>query len=147
MPEVKAGRDYVGVGTGALIINENQEFLLIRRGPKAKNDTGVWERPGGEVEFGEKIEDAVRREVREEIGVEIKIIRFLGYTDHILEEGRRHWVSFGFLSTILSGKPRNIEEGKHDAIGWFSLNSLPENITQPTREGIQEYLNETKRSK
>jgi ADP-ribose pyrophosphatase YjhB (NUDIX family) len=44
-----------------------------RHGPKAKNERGLWEFPGGSVELGERLADALRREIREEYGVEIEV--------------------------------------------------------------------------
>lgn len=49
----------------ALILNQDKEFLLIRE------DDGRWEIPGGGLEFGEKFEDALRREIKEEMGLTI----------------------------------------------------------------------------
>jgi 8-oxo-dGTP diphosphatase len=82
----------------------------------------------------------VKREVREELGVEIEIIRFLGFTNHIIESEKQHWISLGFLAKIKHGEPINKEPDKHDEIGWFDLKKLPEKISKPTREGIKQYL-------
>ncbi len=56
---MKRGIDYIGVGVGAIIRNEQGEVFLARRGPLAKNERGLWEFPGGAVEFGEKLADAL----------------------------------------------------------------------------------------
>jgi ADP-ribose pyrophosphatase YjhB (NUDIX family) len=53
-------------------------MLLLKRPDKItpdKTTSGIWSVPGLEVEFMENVEDAVKREVREEIGVEIKIVK------------------------------------------------------------------------
>ena len=51
----------IGLGCGALIVNKNDEFLLLKRGNSAKNDREIWSQPGGAVEFGEKVCDAIKR--------------------------------------------------------------------------------------
>ncbi|MBD3279522.1 MAG: NUDIX domain-containing protein, partial [Candidatus Pacebacteria bacterium] len=61
----KAGKDHIGVGVGALIFNDEGHLLLTLRGEKAKNERGKWEIPGGAVEFGETIEQALKREMKE----------------------------------------------------------------------------------
>ena len=74
---MKIGTDCIGVGAGALIVNEKNETLLQKRTDKTRNRAGFWAKPGGGVEFGDKIEDTVIREIKEELGVDIEIIKFL----------------------------------------------------------------------
>jgi ADP-ribose pyrophosphatase len=137
---MKKGTDYIGVGCGALIINDNNETLLLKRTQKTRSEAGFWSKPGGTVEFGEKVEDAVKREIKEELGVHIELIRFLGFTDHIIKSENQHWVAFNYLAKIISGTLQNIEPEKAEEIKWFKLNNLPENLTQTTREPIDVYL-------
>lgn len=85
MVYMKPGVDYIGVGCGALIINEKNETLLVKRGFNSKSQVGVWSKPGGAVDLKEKVEDAVIREIKEELGVDIELIKFLGFTNHIIE--------------------------------------------------------------
>lgn len=67
---MKIGKDYIGVGVGAFIVNENNEVLLHKRAVPAEKDH--WCIPGGRLEMFEKLEDAVIREVKEEIDVDVK---------------------------------------------------------------------------
>jgi len=138
MGKSKAGKDYIGVGGGALIINDQNKTLLLQRGKKASNDIGVWCKPGGAVEYGETVEAMIKREVREELGVEIEIIKWLKHTDHFVDDS--HWVAFNCIATIRSGTPRNMEPEKHSEIKWFSLDKLPRNLATPTKDAIEEYL-------
>lgn len=137
---MKKGIDYIGVGCGALIINDNNETLLLKRTLKSRNQAGFWSKPGGGVEFGEKVEDAVKREIKEELGVDIELVKFLGFTDHIIESENQHWVAFNYLAKVVSGEPKNLEPEKIEEIKWFKLNNLPEKITQTTMEPINDYL-------
>ena len=70
---MKRGIDYIGVGVGGVIINADKTLFLAKRGAHARNERHKWEFPGGSVEFGERIEDALVREVREEYGFEIEV--------------------------------------------------------------------------
>jgi len=133
------GVDYIGVGCGALIMNDKNETLLLKRGRKSRNQAGYWSKPGGTVEFGEKIEDAIRREIKEELNIEIELIKFLGFTNHIIKEENQHWLSISYLAKIIKGVPKNLEPDKHDEIGWFAFDKLPEKLTQTTEELIEEY--------
>ena len=137
---MKPGFDCVGVGCGALIVNDKNETILLKRTSKTRNGTGFWSKPGGGVEFGEKVEDAVIREIKEELGVDVEIVKFLGFTEGILIDGKQHWISFNYLAKIISGEIKNMEPEKHEEIKWFKLDDLPEKVMINTIEPINEYL-------
>jgi 8-oxo-dGTP diphosphatase len=122
---MKPGKDFIGVGAGAVILRDNKILLLLRtRSPEA----GSWSIPGGKVEFGEKIETALVREVKEEIGVDSEVVALLGITNHILPEEKVHWLSPPFLVRI-HGEPINVEPDKHKDMKWFDVDDLPKNLT------------------
>jgi 8-oxo-dGTP diphosphatase len=137
---VKRGIDYIGVGVGAIIVDNRGRLFLAHRGIKAKNERGLWEFPGGSVEFGETMADALRREMREEFGIEITVGELLDVVDHILKEEGQHWVSPTFLCTITSGEPHIMEPEKCAEIGWFHPDAIPQELTQVSRENLRHYL-------
>ena len=136
---MKRGVDYIGVGVGAILVDGEGRIFLARRGPQAKNERGLWEFPGGSVEFGEKLADALRREMREEYGIEIAVGELLDVADHILLEEGQHWVSPTFICTIASGEPTIREPGKCTEIGWFKPDEMPQDLTLITRENLAHY--------
>ena len=99
------GVDYIGVGVGGVIINDSNKILLLLR----KNDpeAGCWSIPGGSVEFGEKVEDALVREIYEELNIKVKIEKLLRVTNHIINDKKIHWVSPAYLVKIISKNPVN----------------------------------------
>lgn len=121
MTKCVIGKDCIGIGVGALIFNEDGKMLLALRGKKAKNEVGKWEIPGGAVEFGETIEQALKREIKEELDIEIELGEMLQLCDHIIPEDKQHWVSPTYICKVVSGVPKNLEPGKCDQIGWFSV--------------------------
>jgi 8-oxo-dGTP diphosphatase len=137
---MKRGVDYIGVGVGAVICDDSGRVFLAQRGPLAKNERGLWEFPGGSVEFGETLADALRREMAEEYGIEIAVGELLDVVDHILMEEGQHWVSPTFICTVRSGEPAIREPGKCTAIGWYAVEGMPEGLTQITRENLGHYL-------
>ncbi|HSX00201.1 MAG TPA: NUDIX domain-containing protein [Patescibacteria group bacterium] len=136
---MKQGRDYVGVGVGAMIFNDRGELLLCKRGQAAKNERGCWECPGGGVEFGETMVSAVIREVQEELGIKIRIQHQLNAIDHLIPADGQHWVTTPFVSRIISGKPSIMEPLKCDEIDWFPLDALPEPLSIATRLNLVDY--------
>lgn len=98
-------RPYAGVGA---IIFRGTEVLLVKRGrPPA---LGQWSIPGGLVELGESLDTSVRREVLEEVGLEVKVIDLVAAFDHVVfdQDGRieYHYILLDFLCEILDGHPK-----------------------------------------
>ncbi len=137
---MEAGKDYIGIGVGALLFNDNGEVFLSKRGEKAKNEKGFWEFPGGQVDFYEKMADAVKREFLEEYGIEIEIIELLSVFDHILKNEKQHWISAIFTAVIKSGIPEIREPEKCSAIGWFDLSNLPVPLSMISKDSADYYL-------
>jgi mutator protein MutT len=136
---MQRGIDYIGVGVGAIILNQDGQVFLAQRGPLAKNERGCWEFPGGSVEFGETLSAALKREMKEEFGIEIEIGDLLDIADHILPDEGQHWVSPTFLCTVLSGEPQILEAGKCSAIGWFKTNDMPQPLSKISSHNLNSY--------
>lgn len=141
---MKRGVDYIGVGVGAIIVAEDGRLFLARRGPLAKNERGLWEFPGGSVEFGERLADALRQEIAEEYGIQIEVGELLDVVDHLLPEEGQHWVSPTFICRVSEGQPAIREPGKCDAIGWFRIEEIPENLSVVSRSNLAHYLERKK---
>lgn len=98
--------DRPSVGVGALVIHDGR-VLLIRRGKEPLR--GRWVIPGGTVEAGETLHEALVREVREETGLEVRPKEVVLVFDRILREDgelRYHYVIIDYLCEYLSGTPR-----------------------------------------
>lgn len=138
--DLKPGKDYIGVGGGVLIFNDQGQVLLMKRSAGAKNEAGYWCKPGGTIEFGETAEEAMIREIKEELDIDIEITGFVNFTNHIIAKEGQHWVALNFIARIIGGELKNMEPHKHEEIVWFDLDNLPEKLTQTAREPIEEYL-------
>ena len=136
---MRRGVDYIGVGVGAVIVAPDGSLFFAQRGPQAKNERGLWEFPGGSVEFGEKLADALTREMREEYGIEIEVGELLDVADHILPAEGQHWVSPSYICRIVSGTPVIREPGKCSAISWRQPENAPGELTQVTRLDLENY--------
>jgi ADP-ribose pyrophosphatase YjhB (NUDIX family) len=116
------------------IIEISGGVILIRR----KNPPPGWAIPGGFVDYGESLEDAVVREMKEETSLDVKLIRqFHTYSDPD-RDPRHHTVSTIFITTA-SGTPR-AEDDAAD-IGIFTRNNLPEDIAFDHRQILEDYYN------
>ena len=127
---MKRGIDYIGVSAGALIINDKGEIFLSKRSQLTTNEKGCWETPGGAVEFGETLEQTVKREMWEEYGVSLELIKQFPAEDHFIPDEKQHWVATTFLAKIKAHEiPQIKEPTKCEAIGWFVLDRLPEPLS------------------
>jgi mutator protein MutT len=93
-------------GVGAIIFR-GAEVLLVKRGQAPSR--GEWSVPGGLVELGENLDQSIRREVMEEVGLEVKVIDLVAALDRIIydEDGRieYHYILLDFLCEALGGNP------------------------------------------
>ena len=96
------------VGVGAVIWNDRREIVLIRRGREPRNDE--WSIPGGHVEWGENLRDAVLREVQEETGLTVEIVGLIDTVDLITRDDAgavsRHYVLIDFTASAIGGELR-----------------------------------------
>lgn len=94
------------VGVGALIFRDRQ-VLLVQRGRQPAY--GKWSLPGGLVEVGESLARAVRREVREEVGLNVRVVDLVAALDRVIRIGEEqveyHYVLLDFLCRSESGEP------------------------------------------
>jgi 8-oxo-dGTP diphosphatase len=95
------------VGVGGVIF-DGASVLLARRGQEPAK--GTWSLPGGAVELGEKVIDALKREIREEIGIQIEVGGMIRVLDRILsDENKRiryHYVILDYWGWRVSGEPK-----------------------------------------
>ncbi len=93
------------LGVGALIF-EGAEILLVERAKEPLK--GYWSLPGGIVETGEKLEDAIRREVREETGLEIDSLAMFEIFERIMPgadgKAEYHYVLIDYLCRVAGGQ-------------------------------------------
>jgi len=110
------------VSATALVVHEGKVLVIRRANEPGK---GKWSFPGGLVELGERVVDAVKREVKEEVGLDIEVLKCVGVADNIIGESGRikyHYVILGFLA-----RPLNLDVKANEEVlewRWMSKEEL-----------------------
>jgi 8-oxo-dGTP diphosphatase len=118
------------VAVGGLITNDEGKILLV------KHPIRGWEFPGGQVEAGEDLIEALKREVEEESGILVSVAQLAGvysniktYTASDNESTIPTKVLFSFLGHAISGELRTSDESLE--VGWFEREQVLKIIDQP----------------
>lgn len=120
------------------IIKKGNEILLIRRrNIPFKNS---WALPGGYLEYNEKTEDAVIREIFEETGLFTEIINLIGVYSDPKRDPRGHTVSIIYELRIIKGKLESGDDATD--VNFFNLNNLPDNLAFDHKKVIKDYIRE-----
>ena len=125
---MQKGFDYIGVSVSYVCHDGKGNFLMNKRGKNCRDEHGKWDFGGGGLEMGEKIEDCLKKEIKEEFGTEIIKYDFLGYLEMFrkMNNVNTQWLSLEFQVLVDPRKVINGEPHKFDEIGWFRLDALPE---------------------
>lgn len=105
----------------AAILIENNRMLIVKQEVTA---TRHWSLPGGHLEFGETLEQCLKRELKEETGLDIKVIELIYITDRI--KGRDHVVHMSFLIERINKDILPLE--------WKHVDPFPSASSEPLRE-------------
>ena len=127
-------RPIVGIGA---IITRGGAVLLVRRGGEPQK--GIWSIPGGVLQLGETLEEGVRREVREEAGLDVRVVERVEVVERILPDatGRLeyHYILIDYLCERTGGTLRAADDAAEAA--WVDRRDLDEyEITSGTIEVI-----------
>jgi len=129
---------------GALIFNPEGKLFLMKS-HKWKNKYVI---PGGHVELGETIEEALKREVKEETGMDIYDVKFIVIQDFVFGDEfwkKKHFIFIDCACRTNSTDIRLNSEGQE--YKWFSLDNLPISEIEPyTLKAIEEYIKKYNKS-
>lgn len=124
---MKKGEDFIGVAIVYFCHNGKGKFLLNKRSEKCRDEHGTWDPGGGGLEFGDTVENTLKKEIMEEYCTEVLYYEFLGYRDvHREHNGKKtHWIALDFKVLVDENKVSNGEPHKFDSVEWFTLDKLP----------------------
>jgi 8-oxo-dGTP diphosphatase len=127
--------NYPKIGTGVMIWKDGKVLLGKRKG---SHGAGTYSFPGGALDYGETLEACLRREVKEECGLEIENLKFVCISDE-LDHMPKHFINIVFRADWKSGEPTIMEPDKSENWDWYPFEHLPEPLFVKTREAIEAY--------
>ena len=111
------------------IIERDGRYLLAHR-----TDIDWWNLVGGGLEYDETIEQGLDREVREEIGAQIEIVRLVG----VYSKPRKREVVLSFLCQLTRDSPEPTTSDEVSEVRWFSPDALPDNFLPKHRQRLED---------
>ena len=125
--DLRRGVDFIGVTVPFVIYDGEKNILLQKRSKNCRDEQGRWDVGGGAMEFGEEWDEAVIREIQEELGVTPAEVKFLEAYNALRDNNGTptHWIALVHAAKVNSKKVFINDTEKIDEIGWFNLNNLP----------------------
>ncbi len=105
---------------GVAIIENDGKHLLIKQS-RNKPFSGQWRHPGGKFELGENVANGMKREVKEEVGLEIELVN---ENPVMVIESDYEPGSFGFFTARFVGGQLRIDKKEIEDVGWFTIEEI-----------------------
>ena len=122
----------------AALIWRDNKFLICQR-PANKARALLWEFVGGKVEKGERREEALKRECKEELNIEISVGEVFAEVTHVYSDITVHLTLFN--AAISGGEPQKLE---HNAIAWITPSQIPDYEFCPADKDFLKKIEEQK---
>jgi ADP-ribose pyrophosphatase YjhB (NUDIX family) len=129
-PPAQSARACFRIGVFA-VIERDGRYLLARR-----RDIGWWNLPGGGLEAGETVDEGLAREAREEVGVEIEIVRLVG----VYSKPGKQEVVLTFLCRLRDPQAQQMTSEEVSEVAWFSPEALPADLLPKHRQRLEDTL-------
>lgn len=129
------------VGVGVIVVKDNKVLLGQR---KNAHGEGSWAFPGGHLEMNETPEECAQRETLEEVGIRIKILKPVTFTNDIFENENKHYITLFILSEYDSGEVNVMEPDKCVRWEWFEWNNLPQPVFLSIQNLLKQNINPIK---
>jgi ADP-ribose pyrophosphatase YjhB (NUDIX family) len=131
----------IDIRIAACIIKDNKLLMVRHR----KKDKKYWLLPGGRIEYGETLVEALKREILEETGFEVEVGNFMFISEAIPEDVHRHILNIFFEAHIVKGTLKIGNDDILDAVEFIDIDKLDDLVIYPIiKEELKLYIRERK---
>ena len=125
----KKGVDFIGVAVVFLCHDGHGNYVMYKRSKGSRDEHDTWDIGGGGVKFGERLEEALRREIKEEYSTEVVHAEYLGFREvhrKLPDDRTTHWICFDYKVEVVRdqvsiGEPEHIDEIRW----WRTIDDIP----------------------
>jgi 8-oxo-dGTP diphosphatase len=114
------------IGVAVIVQRDDRVLLGLRR--SSTHGDGVWQFPGGHLEYGETVEACAVRETLEETGLSVRVVARGPWTNDVFADSARHYVTLFMLATVEAGEAEVREPNKCAEWRWFRWDALPTSL-------------------
>ncbi|MBI4363337.1 MAG: NUDIX domain-containing protein [Candidatus Doudnabacteria bacterium] len=138
---MKSGVDHIGVCVVYFCHDGKGRVLMARRTENSRDEHGRWDIGGGRIEFGDTVENTLRKEIQEEYNAKVLDFEFLGFRDvHRSHNGEpTHWLALDYKVLIDPEGIKINEPHKFDSLDWFTIDNLPQPVHSQFPEFLEKY--------
>lgn len=127
----------IRIRVAGLLVQNDRVLLVCHK----KNDQKYWLLPGGGVDQGESLKEALIREFREELAIDIEVNDIIYVSDSISPHGKRHIVNIVFWCEYISGKYRLGNDKRLFDFDFFAADQLDDLVIYPSfREELKSFI-------
>ncbi len=128
----------VKVGVSGILLKEGK-LLMYKRNKSLGR--GLWELPGGKLEFGENLKDCIVREFKEETGLDVKVEKLVSIAPS--KTYGKHYIIFSFLVSLVNSeqKAELLEPDTHQKLEWFNIDNIPVDLFIATENALRDFKN------
>jgi 8-oxo-dGTP pyrophosphatase MutT (NUDIX family) len=138
--QLVGNRPVIMVGAALLVLNQHNQLLMMKR-----TDNKCWGVPGGSMELGEDLEDTVKRETKEEIGIEVKDLELFGvYSGQELYYQYPNGAEVYNVTVVYLTRNENevleVNPDEHSDYRYFDILDLPVDISPPIKPILRDLV-------
>lgn len=125
------------IGVSGFLLKDNK-VLITKRSLKETFLPGIWELPGGKIEFGERIEEAIEREFKEETDLNVEAMKPVYIFSYLSDNGNRQTFAITYLLRLKDENANIVLSDAHTDYKWISGREIGDfNITEETKRAIR----------